>query len=296
MRPRRERGCNATKKRRLDGINAILAKLPPPVPVRDLCLFDNVEIGDAGMAHIHLLPASVKVLNLGHCNLTHKGIKLLCEHLKTNESISELLIFGNSIGEEGAKHLASMFRVNKTIRTLFLGRTHLGPEGFAFLTEGLALNDTLKTLLLHCDESIRDAHIRNLFQGLKANQGVTALCLGGMTLTHVTSDGMRSIVECLRVNHYLTSIFGDHRSPFHKEGPVDDPAWPEVHYLLVLNARNRKIVADENATLSDWLDCVIDCSGEEDVGYSFFFLRSKPELCMHSQPAKYNLRSRKITF
>jgi len=47
------------KCQRLDGVNAILVMLPPPVPVHSLNFVGNSKIGDAGMAHIHLVPDSV---------------------------------------------------------------------------------------------------------------------------------------------------------------------------------------------------------------------------------------------
>ncbi len=70
------------------GINAILSKRPPPVPVKELILSWNERIGDAGMDHLHLLPESVNSLGFTRCGITANGIKTLCGFVETRETIN----------------------------------------------------------------------------------------------------------------------------------------------------------------------------------------------------------------
>jgi hypothetical protein len=263
------------KCRKLDGIDGIIAKLPPSTPVNSMVLHGNRQIGNTtGMALLYfLLPESVRRFNVAHCGLESEGIKVLCEYLKTNTSITQLLVFGNSFGDEGAKHIADMLRANKSLQELAVSDCMIGPKGFSYLADALAVNNTLHELNLYLDLNFRDDYIRTLCQGLKANRGIETL---DIRITRVSPEGINHIVDCLRSNHYLKYIC---------VGPSLDlhPAWSEVAFLLELNKFNRKIVNDEEATLSDWLETVIKASQKEDVGYSYYFLRNKPELCMYSQ-------------
>jgi hypothetical protein len=223
------------------------------------------------------MPDSVTRLNLGNCGLTSEGIKLLCEHIKTNTSITDLFVWGNKFGDKGAKYIADMLRVNKSLPLLNITRSAIGPRGFEYLASALTVNNTLRSLPLHSDPDIGDEHIWNLCRGLKDNHGLEAL-----SFEHspgLSSEGIGHIVDCLRSNHYLTAIapVGPH---YWRE------AWPEMYFFLELNKLNRKIVKDEEAPLSDWLDSVIQAANKHnDVGYSYFFLRNKPELCMHAHNA-----------
>lgn len=269
---RRSPRRRSSKRQRLDGIEAILGTLPAPVPIKKIILRGNGNIGDAGMKYLHLLPTSIETLNLASCGLTHEGIKVLCNYMKTNTTITDLLVWGNAIGDEGARHIADMLRVNKTLQSLNLSNyTSIGPEGLRHLAEGLAANDTLNSLILFFNY-FEDGHLQSLFQGLYTNRGLETINLTD-ALQDATPVGYQSILECLRNNHYLTTI----------DGLRDDPAVPEIRFFLRLNAiGGRQLVADENASLSNWLDRIIVTSTKDDVSFSYFFLRSKPELCMHS--------------
>lgn len=273
-RPRRLRQCNHAKRQRLDGVDAILARLPPPVPVNDFRLFDNEGLGDAGMEYLHLLPATIRSINFSLCRLTSAGIKTLCEYMKTNTSITKLVIWGNEFGDEGAEYIAEMLRVNASLRLISIFRSQMSPKGYEYIADALAVNKTLHTLPIYHDRSITEQHIQALFQGLKVNRGIKTLNLDG-SLINVSPEAIEQIVlECLRSNFCLTTITG---KSFRRI--------PEIDFLFKLNALNRKIITDENAALNDWFQCVISSAEQEDdVSYSFFFLRNMPELCMHSQP------------
>jgi len=66
----------------------------------------------------------------------NKGLRILCEGLKRNRSITTLELDGNHISDEGAKDLCSLLEVNHTITNINLSENRIVklPEGFAFLT------------------------------------------------------------------------------------------------------------------------------------------------------------------
>jgi len=129
-------------------------------------------------------------------------------------------------------------------------------------------------------------NIRILFQGLAANRGVECVDLQGIALTQM---GIGHIETCLEDNFYLKRSFHSLQPENLKK--IDSPYWSpyeskSIAALLALNSLNRKLVKDEDASLSGWLESVIKSSENESVDLSYFLLRNKPELCMHSHAAK----------
>lgn len=283
-RERRPRKCRKVESR---GLNAILSKLPPPFPVKRLYLSGNERIGDAGMDHLHLLPESVYELSFPRCGITAKGIKKLCGFLETRETITMDMIslVNNPMGDEGLMHIADMLRANTSVSYMLLGVGELngiGPKGVEYLFNSLSINNkTLRSLTFVGEHATSDEMVQAFCQGLANNRTLTYFRLND---DPPSSVGMGYIKECLRNRnnvHLITFV------PF-KPIKINDPPEKnqcEVSYLLTLNRLNRKIIKDKDATLSDWLKCVIRTSKFERVDFSFFFLRNNPELCMHSQSA-----------
>jgi hypothetical protein len=121
------------------GINAILSKRPPPVPVKELILSWNERIGDAGMDHLHLLPESVNSLGFTRCGITANGIKTLCGFVETRETINGISLDSNRFGDEGLMHIADMLRMNTSVRYILLG---VGEPDGIYLFNSLAINKT----------------------------------------------------------------------------------------------------------------------------------------------------------
>lgn len=284
-RPYQER--RPRKYQRLDGVSAILAKLPPPVPVYNLDFGGNDNIGDAGMAYIHLLPETVEVFDLSDCGLSSKGIKLLCEFLETNTSIAHLSLLCNDFGDEGAEHVADMLCTNRSIRELHISFCLVGPRGLGSIFDALTTNDVLRKLscLDNVDENISDEHVANICRGLAVNRSVESVSLmafAGIERTGMTNDAILHLETCLRSNVYLRDF-----KPFMPFGTKDSSGFSspdeKVRYWLTLNRLNRKVIKDNYASLSDWLEAVVRSSEYERVDFSYFFLRNKPELCLLPQ-------------
>lgn len=229
------------------------------------------------------MPASVEKLNLARCGVTAEGMQLLCEGLKTNTTLQKLLMFGNNIGDEGARHIADMLLVNKSLRVLYPSGCHIGQQGYQHLARSLAENDTLRCLSLINNPSLTDDHVRSICEGLKVNRGIENLRLNFNSsdfsiLEAFSTTRQKSVVECLRVNFYIKELHPDPTRFIVIWGEYRN----EIQYLLTLNKLNRKIIADEQARLVDWLSSVIEASRYDDVSFSYFFIRNNPRLCMYS--------------
>jgi len=69
-------------------------------------------------------------------HIDNKGLRILCEGLKRNRTITTLKLYDNHISDEGAKDLCSLCEVNHTIITIDLSANRILklPDGFVFLT------------------------------------------------------------------------------------------------------------------------------------------------------------------
>jgi hypothetical protein len=239
------------------------------------------------MAHLHLLPASVTRFFVANCGITAEGTRVLCKFLESNQTITLLWPIDNLIGDEGAMHIANMLLVNTSLRELCLGNSSdasmstLSPKFVEYIAEAPATNKTLYKIIFRFTNMLNDDAIKALCQGLAANRGLEDMSLYGLGKREFTPAGLMHIQECLQSNVYFLKELHPFNDVKRDESPVDNQS--EISFLLTLNNLNRKIVRDKNATLSDWLGCIIKTSEYERVDFSYFFLRNKPELCMHSR-------------
>jgi len=192
-----------------------------------------------------------------------------------------MILWDNVIGDEGAKYVADMLRVNTSLRELCLSYGQIGHVGFEHLSDALAVNTTLRILDVGGDITIYDKHLRKLCPGLRVNGGLETL---DVRRTNITNEGVKCIEEVLCDNFYLKKVALS--QPDDDEAYIDmvpGTSWSRVLRLLKLNQYNRKIVKDEEAILSDWLESVIQGSQNQQLDFSYFFLRNKPELCRYYQ-------------
>eukprot|EP00978_Attheya_sp_CCMP212_P012204 scaffold30384_cov53-Attheya_sp.AAC.2 len=285
-RERRARKCRRTCG---TGLGKILANIPSNV--WELNVVGNRNIGDAGMLHLHLLPKSVTYLDLSDCNLTPLGIERVCSVLKTNESITRLIMWGNKIGDEGAKYVADMLAVNKTSRSLCIMGSEIGPVGFAHLSNALKQNSTLRSLDTGNDDEVGDEHIQNLWPGLAVNRGLQVLDLMN---SNVTETGVGYLEKAMRENVHLEEIELNQPNNgfiYCTLGSV----WMKIMHWAQLNRCNRKLIKDVNSTDKQLVDAIVENSDTLDV--IFFFVRNKPELCKmqySTVPKRGSLHSHKL--
>jgi Ran GTPase-activating protein (RanGAP) involved in mRNA processing and transport len=131
------------------------------------------------MEHLHLLPPTVADLDLSRCDLGDVGIKVLCEFIKTNMSITRLMLWGNAIGDDGAKHIGAMLKVNTTLQHLDIAKHHepderdilavgITTKGWSYIAKALKMNRTLRKLSFG-SSLFQNRYMLTLGSGLKNN-------------------------------------------------------------------------------------------------------------------------------
>jgi hypothetical protein len=171
--PRPEKCC------RHEGVQKILASLPQPRPLRGINFGGNVFIADEGMEHLHLIPPTVIDLDLSRCGLTEVGIKTLCPFMKTNTSITRLLLWGNLFGDDGARHIRAILEGDTTLQQNESNENGIIVKGittkeWSSIGKALKQNRTLRKLSLG-DRLFQNRDILTLGSGLKQNVGWTEL-------------------------------------------------------------------------------------------------------------------------
>jgi len=110
--------------------------------------------------------------NMPRHRIGNKGLRILCEGLKRNNSVTTLYLDANDISDEGAKDLCSLLQVNHTINGVNLNNNNIVvlPEGFAFLTHVMRLalydNDNIRfppSRLFDEDDDLDEGDAWNLY-------------------------------------------------------------------------------------------------------------------------------------
>uniref|UniRef100_A0A6N2M6T5 C-terminal of Roc COR-B domain-containing protein n=1 Tax=Salix viminalis TaxID=40686 RepID=A0A6N2M6T5_SALVM len=102
-------------------------------------------------------------------NINHLGFRLnrfnkeclseLCEVLKRNRVIKEILISESSIGPAGASLVASALRVNESLEELQIWEDSIGSKGAEELSKMIEVNSTLKLLTIFDSQPITAASL-----------------------------------------------------------------------------------------------------------------------------------------
>lgn len=171
--------------------------------------------------------------------LCHKELVVLANALKTNRTLTTLVIQYNILGTLGGEVLAKALEVNTTITYLSLYGNHLGSKGGVALVKSLENNKTLTSLDIGANELDHNVCL-SLSKVLKKNTTLTSLNLPhnylrdgralvlskNTTLTHLNLEnncirckGVVALAEALATNTSLTSL-GLSDNAFYEEGYV----------------------------------------------------------------------------
>ncbi|CAF1003096.1 unnamed protein product [Adineta steineri] len=133
-----------------------------------LILCDN-QIGDIGAQHIaeaiESNPTLQKDLHDRIAKLGSHYTNILASALNINQTLVELDLSKNSVGDAGAQSLAKALQKNRTLLTLCLNSNAIDDTGAQHLIEAFKLNKTLLTLNL-CDNLISDECSKSLNNSL----------------------------------------------------------------------------------------------------------------------------------
>nr|CAI9704839.1 unnamed protein product [Rangifer tarandus platyrhynchus] len=184
------------------------------VSLKDLDLGSN-RLGDAGLAELCpglLSPSSqLRALWLWECDLTVSSCRDLCRILQTKETLKELSLTGNSLGDEGAQllcesllqpgcqleslwvkscgftaaccqHLGSVLTQNKRLLELQLSSNPLGDAGVHVLCQALGQPGTVLRVLWVGDCELTNSSCGDLASLLLANRSLRELDLSNNAL------------------------------------------------------------------------------------------------------------------
>ena len=204
-----------------DGVAALarlLKERKEKLNIRALELVDN-NIGIRGARYLgDALSLSgyknITRLNLEHNPLGSEGIEAMCEGLRTNCSVRELMLGHCEIGPEGGKALSQLLSYPASKLThLDLKCNELGSEGLRWLVVSLRRNTVLTNLNLFDnniggfppDEKDVDA-FRSLGNALAVNKTLTSL---DMDLNYFGKEGAAALSEGIQKNTTLSEFTAD---------------------------------------------------------------------------------------
>ncbi|KAL0242672.1 hypothetical protein GEMRC1_005235 [Eukaryota sp. GEM-RC1] len=131
-----------------------------------------------------------------------EGVRALADVLKVNTSVTSVYLHGNPIGVEGVSTLAEALKVNTTITSLYLRENCIGFDGTRALAEVLKVSTSVTRIYLR-ENSIGAEGVSTLAEALKSNTTITSVCLRSNSLR---AEGARALAEALKVNISVTSV------------------------------------------------------------------------------------------
>ncbi|CAF1357671.1 unnamed protein product [Didymodactylos carnosus] len=149
-------------------------------------------------------------LNLSSKKLSDNEIEVICDKLKTNQSLKELDLSYN-ISDTSALLLSNALKTNRNLVRLNLSFNQISDEGVRSLSDALKQNHCLTILNLSSNQ-IGDDGVQLLSNALKENHSLMELNLSS---NRITDAGARSLSNALKVNrnltilHLSTNIIGD---------------------------------------------------------------------------------------
>ncbi|KAH3762193.1 transport protein Sec24 [Pelomyxa schiedti] len=132
-----------------------------------------------------------------------EGASKIAESLVSNKSLVSLYLERNSIGAEGASKIAESLVSNKSLVSLDLGWNSIGDEGASKIAESLVSNKSLVSLYLG-GNSIGDEGASKIAESLVSNKSLVSLYLGGNS---IGAEGASKIAESLVSNKSLVSLY-----------------------------------------------------------------------------------------
>ncbi|KAL0629149.1 Ribonuclease inhibitor [Plecturocebus cupreus] len=195
--------CGATSDNCRDLCSVVASK----ASLRELALGSN-KLGDVGIVELCpglLHPSSrLRTLWIWECGLTAKSCEDLCRVLRAKDSLKELSLAGNELGDEGARLLCEcLLEPGCQLESLWVKSCSFTAACCAPFSSVLAQNKFLLELQIS-NNKLRDAGMLELCQGLRQPGCVLrSLWLGDC---EVTDSICGSLAATLLANHSLREL------------------------------------------------------------------------------------------
>ncbi|KAK1335381.1 hypothetical protein QTO34_003167 [Cnephaeus nilssonii] len=194
-------GCGLTTANCADLCGIVAAK----ASLSELQLGNN-KLGDAGIAELCpglLSPGSRLKTLLWECDITASGCKDLCRVLRAKESLKELSVAGNEVGDEGVRLLCESLQEPSCQLESLMKSCSLTAACCPHVSAMLARNRSLQELQLS-NNKLGDAGMEVLCQGL--DQPGATLRMLSLGDCEVTDQGCVSLAALLLANHSLLEL------------------------------------------------------------------------------------------
>ncbi|XP_038656758.1 NACHT, LRR and PYD domains-containing protein 3-like isoform X2 [Scyliorhinus canicula] len=170
----------------------------PDCKIQKLGLADVCLTGSCAEALVCILETNQSLieLNLSSNKLGDSGVKLLCEALRKPDcKIQKLELSAVSLTASCAEDLASTLHANSVLTVLNLSYNKLGDSGMKLLSTALRKPDCKIQRLQLCDNGFSASSIQYLASALSTNRSLTELDLGQNKLR---DSGVKHLSEALK--------------------------------------------------------------------------------------------------
>ena len=288
-RDRRHRKC-----RRLNSFDAEIARLSSSTKILRLQFKGNDGIGDEGMKHLHLIPASVRDIDFSECKLSCDGITTLCKWMEGNGHIHRLILQGNEMNDEATKAVGRMLSHNKCLQELSIDpladaedEPLVSWEAAVAICTGLHQNPDHKLRRLRfCVSNFSDVdeyiwylvfarllpsettlQVLEIASRLNFTTPYDTIFMLGRRIETVCGFWLKAAQRLESIHRIDACVIKYFRSD-------------EIHYYLDLNRyRARQLVSREGLSDRIWLVAMAKACEGGSLDVVYYFLQNKPHLC-----------------
>lgn len=189
----------------LDGAAAKIAQTLAAVPTDTRLRLDNQNLGPEAaqvMGRVLMMNNTLRELSIGFNAIGDMGASGIAEGLKMNQTITELHLSCNQIGDAGAQAIAQALLSNRSISWIALNDNQIGAAGSSAIGEVLKNNQTLRDLLLFGNH-VGDAGAAAIAEGLRGNNTIAKLVLNE---NHIGDHGASALAHCISNNRMCTQL------------------------------------------------------------------------------------------
>jgi len=155
------------------------------------------------------LNQTIRELHLQRNRMGDEGLKALAHALRINQTIALLILDHNQIGDEGVKALADAVRINQTVTKLYLGDNQIGDEGLKALADAFRINQTVAVLNLS-NNQIGDEGLKALADALCINHTVREL---HFQRNQIADEGFKAVADAVCINQTIAELYlGDNQN------------------------------------------------------------------------------------
>ena len=230
---------------------------------------------------------SVTELDISGNNIGDVGIACLATVLQANTTMKRLDIGRNlnGIAVNGAKSLGKAISVNSSLEVLDIGGNSIGDEGVAHIANALQTNTTMKALIVF-ECGISDKGAESLARALSVNSSLEEL---NISFNHIGDEGVAHIANALQTNTTM-KVLDVLTCGISCEGAESLARALSVNNSLEVLNISGNIIGDEVAHIANALqtnttmtvlnvsNCDVSCKGAESLGRALSVNSSLKEL------------------